>query len=176
MVTYNNRSINLFLVIGLVFLSSMISAVSTYIIVTNSLDSNNRKSDFHASSFSVGHSQPTRMSLQGKVTNSTGGIVTGGNLTVKISTTNSCTQNVFYDYNFANSIQDGIFNILLGQNDTLWTDFNKDYWMCLYVNNELLSGPTQFRGGQGEVNRIGDANSNSYVIFDYGNIIVRLQP
>ena len=57
----------------------------------------------------------------------------------------------FFDYNYPNLIQDGTFNVLLGQNEVLPLNFNKDYFMCLYVNGEQLSGPQVFRGGQGEV-------------------------
>lgn len=97
------------------------------------------------------------------------------NLEVKVSTSGSCEDNVFFDVTYSNAIQDGIFNVLLGANNTLPLDFNRDYYMCLYVDGDLISGPTRFRGGQGEVNRMGDANSGSEIIFDHGHIIVRLE-
>lgn len=98
------------------------------------------------------NSIPTKMSLQGKVTDFNNTPIDDGNLGVKISDISSCTQNVFFDYNYFNAIQDGVFNLLLGdQNDLLKLNFNQDYYMCLYVNGEQLSGPQTFRGGQGEV-------------------------
>jgi hypothetical protein len=29
--------------------------------------------------------------------------------------------------------------------------YNKDYWMCTYVDGEQVGNPSQFRGGQGEI-------------------------
>lgn len=98
------------------------------------------------------NSIPTKMSLQGKVTDFNNTPIDDGNLGVKISDISSCTQKIFFDYNYFNVIQDGAFNLLLGdQNDLLKLNFNQDYFMCLYVNGEQLSGPQTFRGGQGEV-------------------------
>lgn len=128
-------------------------------------------SEITSSPFSIGYTDlshnsiPTKMSLQGKVTDFNGNLVDDANLGVKISDANSCTTNVFYDYTFPNLIQDGFFNVLLGQNELLKLNFNQDYYMCLYVNTQLLSGPQVFRGGQGEV--------HSDALFD-GNVTTPL--
>ncbi|MFH0970164.1 MAG: hypothetical protein V1776_01755 [Candidatus Diapherotrites archaeon] len=111
------------------------------------------------------NSIPTKMSLQGKVTDFNSVLIDDANLGVKISDANSCSTNVFYDYTFPDAIQDGFFNILLGQNELLKLNFNQDYFMCLYVNGEQLSGPQVFRGGQGEV--------HSDALYD-GNVTVPL--
>lgn len=114
------------------------------------------------------------MSVQGKATNRTdGSALSSGNVRVKVSNTTSCSNGVIYDETFNNTISSGTFSLTLGEGDTLWTDFNRDYWMCIYVNSELVSGPTKFRSTGGEVNRIGDASSSSYVNFDSGNLIFR---
>ncbi|MFH1445533.1 MAG: hypothetical protein ABIF08_03575 [Nanoarchaeota archaeon] len=97
------------------------------------------------------HSQPTKMSLQGKATDSGGSPVIDGDLQVKVSTENSCLIGVFFDHTYTDIIQNGIFDLTLGDTYTLNLDFNDDYYMCLYVNTELVSGPSVFRGGQGEV-------------------------
>jgi hypothetical protein len=112
------------------------------------------------------------MSLQGKVTDFNGTAVDDGDLTVKISDDNSCTNQVFFDYNYPNLIQDGLFSVLLGQNELLKLNYNQDYYMCLYVNSELLSGPKVFRGGQGEVHaeQLFDGNATTPFDFNYVNV------
>ncbi len=117
------------------------------------------------------HSIPTKMSLQGKVTDFNGNLI-DGNLGVKIGDSNSCITQVFFDYNYFNAIEDGKFNVLLGQNEILPLNFNQDYFMCLYVNGELLSGPQVFRGGQGEVHQeqLFDGNSTNPFDFNYVNV------
>ncbi|MEK6970959.1 MAG: hypothetical protein AABW68_04730 [archaeon] len=111
------------------------------------------------------NSIPTKMSLQGKVTDFNSTLIDDANLGVKISDSNSCSSNVFFDYTYPQAIQDGFFNVLLGQNELLKLNFNQDYFMCLYVNDEELSGPQPFRGGQGEV--------HSDALFD-GNVTTPL--
>lgn len=96
------------------------------------------------------HSQPTLMSLQGTVEDLNGQAV-NGTLGVKVSDVSSCTDTVFFDVNFSNAIADGGFNLLLGENPILSLNYNQDYFMCLYVNGELLEGPQRFRGGQGQI-------------------------
>lgn len=124
---------------------------------TPSTDSPKTEITYFSNSVSTGytdlahHSIETKMSLHGKVIDINNNLVDDADLGVKISDTNSCTTNVFYDYTFPNLIQDGFFNVLLGQNEILRLNFNQDYFMCLYVNTELLSGPQVFRGGQGEI-------------------------
>lgn len=115
------------------------------------------------------HSIPTKMSLQGKVTDFNSNLIDDANLGVKISDLNSCSTNVFFDYTYPNVIQDGFFNILLGQNELLRLNFNQDYFMCLYVNNEQLSGPQVFRGGQGEVHSdaLFDGNASTPLDVNY---------
>ncbi|MBI2578078.1 MAG: hypothetical protein HYW26_00025 [Candidatus Aenigmarchaeota archaeon] len=119
------------------------------------------------------HSQPTTMSVQGKATNKTDGTaLSSGSVRIKVSNATSCTAGVIYDETFSSSISSGTFSLTLGEGDTLWLDFNRDYWMCIYVNSELVSGPTKFRSTGGEVNRIGDASSGTYVDFQNANVIV----
>src|SRR3989344_5510957 len=91
-------------------------------------------------------SQPTKMSLQGKVEG-----LSNGDLGVKISDQNSCLDGVFFDHNYTVAIQDSTFNLLLGDLDQLNLNYNQDYWLCLYVNGSLVDGPNNFRGGQGQI-------------------------
>ncbi|MEK6821359.1 MAG: hypothetical protein AABY11_03095, partial [archaeon] len=46
------------------------------------------------------NSIPTKMSLQGKVTDFNGNLVDDANLGVKIGDASSCSTNIFYDYTF----------------------------------------------------------------------------
>ncbi|MBN2067638.1 MAG: hypothetical protein JW744_04175 [Candidatus Diapherotrites archaeon] len=104
----------------------------------------------------VHHSHPTMMSLQGKVEG-----VTTGDLGVKVGDQNSCSSGVFFDHNYSNAIQESLFNLLLGSQYDLNLNYNQDYYMCLYVNGELVDGPQQFRGGQGQVD-IEDVNAAGF--------------
>src|SRR3989338_3246578 len=90
--------------------------------------------------------QPTKMSLQGKVEG-----LSNGDLGVKISDQNSCSNGVFFDHNYTGAIQDSTFNLLLGDLDQLNLNYNQDYWLCLSVNGSLVDGPNNFRGGQGQI-------------------------
>lgn len=92
------------------------------------------------------HSHPTIMSLQGKVEG-----LQEGTLGVKVSDQNSCSNGLLFDHDFSNAIQGGTFNLLLGETFDLNLNYNQDYWMCLYVNSELVGGPNKFRGGQGQI-------------------------
>lgn len=92
------------------------------------------------------HSHPTIMSLQGIVEG-----ISKGDLGVKVSDQNSCVSGVFFDYNYSNAIQTGQFNLLLGSQQDLNLNYNQDYYLCLYVNGELIDGPQLFRGGQGQI-------------------------
>lgn len=102
------------------------------------------------------HSHPTLMSLQGKVEG-----INDGNVGVKVSDQNSCSSGVFFDYNYANAIQDSLFNLSLGSEHTLNLNYNQDYYMCLYVNGELVDGPQLFRGGQGQID-VEDVNTAGF--------------
>ncbi len=172
------------LVIGILILGmSGIWAASNWLTPTESnfistTSPNNTNPTYFSSPTSIGYTDlshnsiQTKMSLQGKVTDFNGNLVDDANLGVKISDANSCTTNVFYDYTFPNLIQDGFFNVLLGQNELLKLNFNQDYFMCLYVNNEQLSGPQVFRGGQGEVHSdaLFDGNATTPLDVNYLNV------
>ncbi|QQR92918.1 MAG: hypothetical protein IPJ89_01580 [Candidatus Iainarchaeum archaeon] len=119
------------------------------------------------------NSIPTKMSLQGRVTDFNDAEIDDANLGVKISDANSCSSQVFFDYNYFGAIQDGSFNVLLGQNEVLPLNYNKDYYMCLYVNGEQLSGPQVFRGGQGEVHSEQLFDGNATVPLDVNYVKIR---
>ena len=100
--------------------------------------------------------QATMVSYQGKVTDSSGAAVNNGNLRVTVSTSDSCEQNVIYDYSYNSLIQKGLFNILLGNDTNLNLTYNQDYWVCTWVNNEIIKNvagknTTRFRGGHGQI-------------------------
>lgn len=107
-------------------------------------------------------SHPTKMSLQGRVTGADGNLIDDGNLTTIVSDQNSCVSGVFYQITYPNAIQDGFFNILLGDQNVLSLNYNQDYYLCLKVNDELLSGPAKFVGGQGEINTEDVADNFSF--------------
>lgn len=104
------------------------------------------------------NSHPTKMSLQGKVE----GLI-DGNLGVKVSDLNSCISGVLFDQNFSNAIQQGLFNVLLGDNADLNLNYNKDYYICLYVNGEQVGNPSKFRGGQGQIHST-DVNAPEFAL------------
>ena len=96
----------------------------------------------------------TRMSLQGRLTNSTtGGPIDGEDLRVTIS---NGTDDI-YDCNHPSAVNDGLFSLLLGIGSgscELSLEYNKDYYLDMYVGTSSVSvgGPYMFRGGQGEIN------------------------
>ncbi|NQV09023.1 hypothetical protein HQ529_04185 [Candidatus Woesearchaeota archaeon] len=94
--------------------------------------------------------QQTTMSLQGTATNSSGDPVDNGDLTVNISSSNSCAGDVFTN-TYTNRIQEGLFNVLLGNETSLNLNYNDDYYLCTIINGELVGSATRFRGGQGEI-------------------------
>jgi len=102
------------------------------------------------------YSHPTTMSLQGKVEG-----ISSGDLGVKVSDQNSCSSGVFFDHNYTGVIQESLFNLSLGTQYDLNLNYNQDYYTCLYVNGELVDGPQQFRGGQGQVD-IEDVNQSGF--------------
>jgi hypothetical protein len=102
------------------------------------------------------HSHPTVMSLQGQVEG-----IADANLGVKVSEQNSCTQGVFFDHNYGGAIADNLFNLALGTQYDLNLNYNQDYYMCLYVDDELIDGPNIFRGGQGQID-IEDVNTSGF--------------
>jgi len=102
------------------------------------------------------YSHPTTMSLQGTVEG-----ISDGNLGVKVSEQSDCSAGVFFDHNYSDAIQDSLFNQLLGSQFDLNLNYNQDYYMCLYVNGELIDGPQQFRGGQGQID-VEDVNSAGF--------------
>src|SRR3989338_9469127 len=85
----------------------------------------------------VAAEQPTMLGLQGRVTDSTGVPVNNGNLRATVSTTASCEQNIVYDYTFNGVVRAGLFSVLLGNDSNLNLTYNKDYFLCTYINGEI---------------------------------------
>lgn len=113
---------------------------------------------FLALVFAVTAAIPTLMSLQGTATG-------GTNLGVNISTAANCNTSSIFSETYPTAIDsDGYYNVLLGNDTPLELDYNNDYYLCIYINNELIGSPQKFRGGQGD---IGDedieSNINTYV-------------
>jgi len=100
---------------------------------------------------SVSAAMQTNFGLQGKITAANGEIIPSGNITVKISETNNtnCVLNQIYSQTFVNALQNSIFNVMIDAN----LEYNKDYWLCVFLNDgtDSIGGPYRFRGGQGEV-------------------------
>ncbi|MBU1135694.1 MAG: hypothetical protein KKB03_00860 [Nanoarchaeota archaeon] len=118
------------------------------------------------------HSHPTMMSIQGKVTDPAGDPINNGNLTVKISDLNSCSLGVFFNHTYNYSVQNSLFNITLGIKHTLSLDYNVNYSMCVYVNDELVSGPTVFRGGQGQIHAKDMDTDDNYTMYTLNATII----
>jgi len=78
--------------------------------------------------------------------------IPSANITLNISTQNSCTAGVIYNESFVNGVADGVFSVLLGVTTGLNLDYNRDYYSCINIDNGSHSetfGPDIFRGGQG---------------------------
>ena len=99
----------------------------------------------------VSAAQSTKLSLHGKATDAVGDPIDNSDLGVNISTSSSCTSDIIFNEVYANEIQDGIYDVLLGDSNSLDLNYNQDYYMCVYVDNELVSGPDKFVGGHGEI-------------------------
>lgn len=82
--------------------------------------------------------------------------LTAGNLTIKVSSTNSCDGDVltqsfidpFFTVLVNGSYYAGFFNVSL----TYDTNYNQDYYVCHYFNGTQLHNPEVFKAGQGEIN------------------------
>jgi len=114
-------------------------------------------------------SHPTLMGLQGKVQDSSGNDVASANLTVNISTSNSCTTDVFFSHNYPNNVSSGIFDLTLGSTYQLNLSYNEDYYLCIFVDGEQVGGPYRFRGGQGQ---IGSEDINKTDDYTFGSVNV----
>lgn len=102
----------------------------------------------------VAFEQPTFVGLQGRVTDSAGIPVNNGNLRATVSTSPSCEQSIVYDYTYSGAVRAGLFSVLLGNDSNLNLTYNRDYYLCTYINGEVQrnlggSNTTKFRGGQG---------------------------
>ena len=122
---------------------------------------------FNLAIATAGH--PTLVGLQGKVQDSSGNDVASANLTVNISTSNSCTAGVFFSHGYPNNVSSGIFDIMLGSTYQLNLSYNEDYYLCLFVNGEQVGGPYRFRGGQGQ---IGSEDINKTDDYTFGSVNV----
>ncbi len=113
----------------------------------------------------AGH--PTLVGLQGKVQDSSGNDVASADLTINISTSNSCTTDVFFSHDYPNNVSSGIFDIMLGSNYQLNLSYNKDYYLCIFVEGEQVGDPYRFRGGQGQ---IGSEDVNKTDDYTFGSV------
>ena len=113
-------------------------------------------------------SQPTLLSLQGKLVNSSTGLkIPSADLRVNI---NDSSGTVF-DHNFSNAVNNGIFDLVLGSTYYLNLSFNEQYNMTVFVNNVTqIGGPFPFRGGQGQVGA-GDIASDESFTFSNVSVI-----
>lgn len=137
------------------------------------------------------------LAIQGRLTNSTGALYTGAaNFTFKIwnDSTSTAAANLLYTENWNAStscsyisVQDGIFNALLGSCNSPGPalnslPFNQDYWLELTVNGSLLSPRHRissvaygFRANitenlAAEANATGNLNMNSKDIYSVNNL------
>ena len=105
--------------------------------------------------------QPTLMSLQGKLINSsTGARIISADLRVNI---NDSSGNIVFNHNYSNAVSNGIFELTLGSTYQLNLSYNEKYNLTLFVNNNSQLGePYTFRGGQGQIGAGDIAETESY--------------
>ena len=106
--------------------------------------------------------QPTLMSLQGKLINtSTGAKIISADLRVNITDSNG---NLVFNHSFSNAVSNGMFDLLLGSAYYLNLSYNEDYNLSIYVGSSdtPVGGPYTFRGGQGQVGAGDIAETESY--------------
>ena len=117
--------------------------------------------------FFVFAQQPTLISLQGKLTNSsTGARIVSADLRVNINDSSG----IVFNQNYSNAVSNGIFDLVLGSTYQLNLSYNKEYNLTLFVNNNSQLGePFTFRGGQGQVGAGDMATTESYI---FGNVSV----
>lgn len=91
------------------------------------------------------------------------------NITINISTQNSCTVGVIYNETFVDGVQDGVYSVLLGYNRNLSLNYNQDYYSCVHIDNGSHSetfGADVFRGGQGLIEPEDINDTATYTIYD----------
>ena len=113
--------------------------------------------------------QPTLLSLQGKLTNtSTGAKIMSSDLRINIT---DSSKNLIFNHSFSNAVSNGMFDLLLGSTYYLNLSYNEDYNLSIYVGDSdvPVGGPYWFRGGQGEIGAGDIASSES---FTFGNVTV----
>ena len=111
--------------------------------------------------------QPTLLSLQGKLTNtSTGAKILSADLRVNIT---DSSKNLIFNHSFSNAVSNGMFDLLLGSVYHLNLSYNEDYNLSIYVGDSdvPVGGPYTFRGGQGQVGAGDIATTESFV---FGNV------
>ncbi|HIH05173.1 TPA: hypothetical protein HA281_00395 [Candidatus Woesearchaeota archaeon] len=97
--------------------------------------------------------QPTVISLQGKLTNSsTGALITSANVFVNISSFEGQT---VWNETFVNGVSNGFFDLLLGTNadNPLNLTFDKDYNISISAGSTVaqIGGTYRFRSGVGQI-------------------------
>ena len=112
--------------------------------------------------------QPTLLSLQGKLTNSSTGLkIPSADLRVNI---NDSSGIIVFNENFSNAVTNGIFDLVLGSTYYLNLSFNEKYNLTVFVNNiTQIGGPFPFRGGQGQIGAGDIATTES---FTFANVSV----
>src|SRR3989338_3347544 len=97
--------------------------------------------------------QPTVISLQGKLTNSsTGALITSANVFVNISSFGGQT---VWNETFVNGVSNGFFDLLLGTNadNPLNLTFDQDYNISISAGSTVaqIGGTYRFRSGVGQI-------------------------
>ena len=116
---------------------------------------------------SVFAQQPTLLSLQGKLVNSsTGAKISSADLRININDSSG----IVFNQNYSNAVSNGIFDLTLGSTYQLNLSYNEEYNLSIFVNNDSQLGePYAFRGGQGQVGGGDIAETESFV---FGNVSV----
>ena len=96
------------------------------------------------------------MGFQGKLLNSSDDAVTDGNITINISTADNCEGGVYSKKFIDPFSNDGIFDLMLGNDTALPLNYNQNYYLCVLAETndtaeEQIGGNFIFQGGQGEI-------------------------
>lgn len=94
---------------------------------------------------------PTKMSIQGRLTNATSGaLITSANLNFTVTSGGT----VVYSAIHSNVVSNGMFYATIGDSPAISLDYNQDYNLSVYAEGSTtpIGGPYTFRGGQGQIN------------------------
>ena len=97
----------------------------------------------------VSATQNTLCGITGVAYNSSGSLLYGGDIKIKVSDNADCSA-ALYTETFIDALRDGYFAVVLGESSPLALDFNDPHYYCVYINNVLQEPTKQAICGQGQ--------------------------